>query len=225
METIKHGSSWPYLIAVPATSTVVALSSTGLALGTAGIVGGAAIGLLWSVVLGTVIERLIRRHTWRPRLANGSVFVGIVASGVMLGGGVMYGLLMKAAAAAPLTVLSAMMQPTIPFFIVLNTPLEWLIVPTAVFSNWQNAARRRWIVIAATSFYAMRIWSYLTYVRNRVDIASRPLLPEDLEWFQRSMAADYRSILVAVVLVALTASAFVTDPASRVRPERTSQGS
>ena len=51
----------PYLITVPATSLIVALGSTGLFLGVAGIIGGAALGLAWSTVLGLIVERLIRR--------------------------------------------------------------------------------------------------------------------------------------------------------------------
>jgi hypothetical protein len=201
----------PYLITVPATSLIVALGSTGLALGTAGIVGGATLGLIWSVVLGNVIEHLLRRPYWTRPLANGSVFLAIVASGLMLGGGMMYGLLMRAAAVAPAEVLSAMMQPTIPFFIILNTPLELVVVPCAIFANWQNHARKRLILIAAASFYALRIWSYLVYVPNRMAIASRPLSPTDLEWFQRSMEVDYRAPLLAVVFVGFTIAAFVRD--------------
>lgn len=215
--------SRPYLFTVPATSLVMALASTGLALGKSGIVAGAAVGLAWGTVLGVVVERLIRRPRWKRRLANGFVFLVIVASGLMLGGGVMYGLLMRAAAAAPAAMLSAMMQPTIPFFIILNTPLELLAVPGAVFATWQNDTRRRLILIGAASFYGLRIWSYLAYVPQRMDIASRPLLPQDLEWFQRSMEIDYRSLLVAVVFVVFTSAAFVADPpaaAARVDAER-----
>ena len=202
---------YPYLITVAATSLIVALGSTGLALGTSGIVGGAALGLVWAIVLGSVVERLIRRDDWKRRLANGSVFVVIVTSGVMLGGGLMYGLLMRAAAGAPAEVLSAMMQPTIPFFIILNTPLELAAVPCTILANWYNSTRRRLILIAAASFYALRIWSYLVYVPNRMAIASRPLSPTDLEWFQRSMEVDYRAPLLAVVFVGFTIAAFVRD--------------
>jgi hypothetical protein len=202
---------YPYFITVPATSLIVALGSAGLALGTSGIVGGAALGLGWAFVLGSVVERLIHRDHWKQRLANGSVFAAIVASGLMLGGGVMYGLLMRAAASAPVEVLSAMMQPTIPFFIILNTPLELAVVPCAIFANWHNGARRWLILTAAASFYALRVWSYVVYVPNRMAIALRPLSPNDLEWFQRSMEVDYRSLLLAIVFVGFTIAAFVRD--------------
>ena len=109
-------SDFPYLATVPITGIIVALGSTGLGLGVSGIIGGAVFGLVWSFGLGSITERLVRHADWRRRLANGSIFCGIVAMGTMLGGGVMYVLLMQVAAAAPVpvSVLSDLMQPTIP---------------------------------------------------------------------------------------------------------------
>jgi hypothetical protein len=104
-----------------------------------------------------------------------------------------------------------MMQPTIPFFIILNTPLELAAVPCAMLATWHNGTRRRLILVAAASFYALRIWSYLEYVPNRMAIASHPLSATDLEWFHRSMEVDYRGLLLAVVFVGFTIAAFVRD--------------
>jgi hypothetical protein len=217
---IRSLPNHPYFVTVPATALVVALGSRGLALGTRGIVGGAAFGLVWAIVLGKMVERVIRREGWRRWLANGSIFGAIVASGLMLGGGMMYGLLMRAAAGAPVGVLSAMMQPTIPFFIILNTPLELAVVPCAVFANWRHRPRRRLILTAAAAFYPLRVWSYLVYVPNRMAIASRALSPNDLDWFQRSMEVDYRALLLAVVFAGFTTAAFVRDPVAAPAPEK-----
>lgn len=213
-DVIRRLPNSPYFIVVPATSLVVALASTGLGLEPGAILGGAAFGAVWGVGLGALVERVIDRDDWRQRLADGTVFLGIVGSGVMLGGGVMYALLMSAAATAPPAILSAMMQPTIPFFIVLNTPLELVGVPGAVFANWHQHTRRRLMVIVAAAFYTLRIWSYVVYVSGRMEIASRPLSPQDLEWFERSMGVDYRPLLVAIVFVGFTIAAFVRGPAA-----------
>jgi hypothetical protein len=156
-----------------------------------------------------MVARAMRRARWNRLLADGFVFVGIVAAGPMLGGGIMYELLMIAAAIAPEAVLSAMMQPTIPFFIILNTPLELLIVPGALFANWRYEARKPVLLVGAVAFYILRIWSYLVYVPGRVEIAFRPLSPADLAWFQRSLVVDYRPLLVAIVLLAFTTAAFI----------------
>ena len=209
--------SSPLLLTVPATALMVALGSTGLHLGAMGVIGGAALGAAWSVGLGLALGRLSSRRAWRRRLANGFVFLAVAASGVMLGGGIMYVLLMTAAVTAPLAVLSAMMQPAIPFFIILNAPLELLVVPGALVSNWRGG-RRAPIAIGAASYYALRVWTYLAYVPRRMAIASRPLTADDMEWFWRSLGVDYRPLLVAVVLVAFTAAAFVPDGPARGEP-------
>lgn len=206
--------TWPYLVSVPATAVVVALGSIGLGLGMPGIVAGATLGFVWSIGLGLAVSRFIHAQAWRRRLANGSIFLCILANGVMLGGGLMYVLMMRAAVDAPLAVLSAMMQPAIPFFIVLNTPLELLLVPGAMFANWHSERRRPLIVCGALSYYALRIWTYLVYVPARMEIASRSLTPSDVEWFQRSLSVDYRPLLVAVVLTAFTATAFRPETSS-----------
>jgi hypothetical protein len=64
----------------PCDIVVVALGATGLALGTAGIIGGAALGLAWSVVLGIAVENVLRTRHGQHRLANGSVFLAMVGS-------------------------------------------------------------------------------------------------------------------------------------------------
>src|SRR5829696_9156395 len=42
--------------------------------------------------------------------------------------------------------------------ITLNSLMEWLLIPAALFLNWHIPKRRTLIVIAAVVFYAMRIW-------------------------------------------------------------------
>ena len=102
------------------------------------VVGGAVIGLLWSAVLGLIAGRLCRRDSWKPYLANAPVLVAIIATGLLIGGGYMYGFLMNAALGEPPTTyatLSALMQPTVPYYIVVNTLMEALIIPLVVFLN------------------------------------------------------------------------------------------
>jgi hypothetical protein len=207
----------PHVIAVPATAVVAGLASTALHLGLAGIVGGLILGAVWTSLLGLITAQVQARERWRTWAANAPVFAGIVASGVMVGGGLMYGLLMNAAAGASPEVLSAMMQPTIPFFIVLNTPLEWLVVPGALFSNWHVPSRRRLLVVAAAVYYVMRVWTYLFYAGTRMEIAAAPLSAEALGWFLRTMNVDYRGVLNAVVHALFIAAAFVPASSSEHR--------
>jgi hypothetical protein len=74
----------PNIVAVPATSVVFALGSTGLALGTAGIVGGAVLGFAWSIALGMAIERSTRQLRRTRQLANGFVRTFAVRSEVLV---------------------------------------------------------------------------------------------------------------------------------------------
>ena len=207
-----------HVVAVAATSVIAGLSMTGLGASARGIVGGALLGLVWSLLLVSLIARVLPDDVWTPRLANASIFLAIVASGVQLGGGVMYGLLMTAAVGAPTDILSSLMQPAIPFFIIVNTPMELLIVPAAVVTNWDVGRRRGLVVSAASIYYLLRIWTYLVYVPNRMAIAARPLSPGDLEWFHRTLSVDYRTIPVAVVYIAFTAAAFVSSSPKNDRP-------
>ena len=48
----------------------------------------------------------------------------------------------------------------------MNSLMEWLLIPAALFCNWHIPKRRTFIVIAAVAFYAMRVWSYVYFVPN-----------------------------------------------------------
>jgi hypothetical protein len=73
------------------------------------------------------------------------------------------------------TVLSALMRPTVPFFIVVNSLMELLIVPAALYFNWIVTPRRKGLVLAAALVYlVMRIWTYLVYAERRLVIGTQP---------------------------------------------------
>jgi hypothetical protein len=199
----------PFYFVVPVTTALFAMESTALHLGILGAVGGAVLGFVWSVLLGCSVARIQQNGDCRVHSANATVFVAIIACGLLLGGGVMYGLLMTAAADAPPNVLSAMMQPTIPYFIVVNTLMEWLVVPAMLFSNWHSAARRPSLLIASALYITMRVWTYSTYASQRLEISGRPLSPEDIDWFRRTLSVDYRGVLNALAQVFLLRAAFI----------------
>jgi hypothetical protein len=202
----------PRLVAVPVTALTFALASLALQLGVPGLVGGAIIGTLWSLLLGVIARRLAGREGWGRPLANTPLLLAIVATGLLIGGGLMYGFLMRAALSEPSTTpatMSALMQPTIPYFIVVNTLMETLIIPLALFANWQVPKRRPLVLSATLVFFAMRVWSYLTFVPRRFEIAGHALSPADLEWFRETMATDYRGLLVIITHVLFILAAFV----------------
>jgi hypothetical protein len=206
-----------YLVAVPIATIIFSLASLALQLGAPGMFGGAVVGFVWSLSLGLIAGRLSRRESWRQPLANAPVLLAIIASGLLIGGGLMYGFLMNAALREPSTTyatLSALMQPTVPYFIVVNTLMEVLVIPLAVFLNWHIPKRRRLILIAVMVYFAMRVWTYLTYAPARLDISTHPLSTAEVEWFEETLKADYRGVLNVITHVAFILAAFV--PSRRV---------
>ena len=60
------------------------------------------------------------------------------------------------------------------FIITMNSLMEWLLMPMALFCNWHIPKRRTFIVIAAVAFYAMRLWSYIYFVPNIFEFGALP---------------------------------------------------
>jgi hypothetical protein len=217
-KTVDRKRYGPYLVAVPITTVIFAMASTALQLGALGVAAGAVIGLGWSMVLGFIAGKLSRRDSWKPYLANAPVLVAIIATGFLIGGGYMYGFLIKAVLGEPSTTyatLSALMQPTIPYFIVLNTLMEALIIPLVVFLNWDIPKRRTLILIAVFVYFAMRVWTYITFAEMRLEISTHPLSTADVAWFKETLKNDYRGILNIITQAAFILAAFV--PAGRVK--------
>src|SRR5262245_29977123 len=95
--------------------------------------------------------------------------------------GLMYGWMMAAALNEPSTTgaaLSARMWPAVPFYIVLNSAMELLLVALLVFWNWDTDRRRRLLIVTSVAVYfVLRIWTYLVFAETRLDIASHALSP------------------------------------------------
>ena len=195
----NQGRLSPYMIAVPFAMILFGFYGTFLPFGLLGILGFAAAGLLWALFLGFIANRLMRREAWHAWLANTPVFVSIIAIGFMAGGGSMYIFMMYAVVDEPSTtyaILSALMQPSVPFFIIINTLLELFVMLLVIFFNWNVDPKRRSLSLIGVGLYlAMRVWTYLVYAETRLAISTQPLSAADVEWFKRTLATDYRAIL------------------------------
>jgi hypothetical protein len=91
------------------------------------------------------------------------VFGGVVATAFLMCGGIMMILLMGAALNEPSTsyqTLSAMMAPTLPYFIIANNVLELIVAPGVVFVGWRPGRRRTLLLAAVVGFYVVRIWTH-----------------------------------------------------------------
>jgi len=99
-----------------------------------------------------------------------SVFLAALGSGLLAGGALLEMLLLSAGLGTPSTTFT-MIHPPFGgsfnlFIITLNSLMEWLLIPAALFLNWRIPERRTLIVIAAGLYYAMRVWTYIYFVPN-----------------------------------------------------------
>src|SRR5215204_5229896 len=173
----RQGPLGPFLVVVPALVVVGGLGFSTLGgVGAALIAGG--VGLGWGLFLGFIARRLARSESRRAALANASVFLAALGAGLMAGGSLLEQMLLSAGLSTPSTTFT-MIHPPFGgsfslFIITLNSLMEWLLMPVALFCNWHIPKRRTFFVIAASAFYAMRVWTYLYFVPNIFEFGVLP---------------------------------------------------
>ena len=173
----RYGQLGPFLVVVPALSVVSGLGFSTLGGFSAALVAG-VIALGWALFLGFIAMRLARRESRRAALANASVFLATLGAGLMAGGALLQQMLVSAGLGAPSTTFT-MIHPPFGgsfslFIITLNSVMEWLLIPVALFLNWHIPKRTTLIVIAAAVFYAMRVWTYVYFVPNIFEFGVLP---------------------------------------------------
>src|SRR5829696_8516811 len=135
----RYGRLGPFLVVVPALVVVGALGFSTLGgFGAALIAGG--LGLGWALFVGFIAMRVARRESWRPALANGSVFLAALGAGLMAGGSLLEMMLLSAGLGSPSTTFTMIHPPFGDsfnlFIITLNSLMEWLLIPVALFLNF-----------------------------------------------------------------------------------------
>jgi hypothetical protein len=173
----RFGRLGPFLVVVPALVVVGGLGFSTLGGFSAALVAG-GVGLGWALFLGFIAMRLARSESRRAALANASVFLATLGAGLMAGGALLQQMLVSAGLGAPSTTFT-MVHPPFGgsfslFIITMNSLMEWLLMPMALFCNWHIPKRRTFIVIAAVAFYAMRLWSYIYFVPNIFEFGALP---------------------------------------------------
>src|SRR5262245_49131894 len=161
------GEFSPYLVATPLVTLMFAFYGRVMPFGALGYVGGALAGFVWSLVAGVVGSWRGHDAALAPLRADAGLFACVIHALWHGGSAALDRLLFWSVlreASTTYAVLSALMRPTVPFFIALNSAMEVLFVPLVVFLNWNTEARRRWIIVIAAGIYVVhRAWTYLVY--------------------------------------------------------------
>ncbi|WP_021594558.1 SgcJ/EcaC family oxidoreductase [Actinomadura welshii] len=137
---LRGWGTGPYAVMVPSLVIAQAVSFRSTGMGSAGLAVGGLAGLGWALLVGWVTGRIGTTSERRSKSEDVFVFCGVICAAFLCCGGVMVILLMGAALDESSTThqtLSAMMAPTLPYYIVGNTAMELLIVPAALFLGWR----------------------------------------------------------------------------------------
>lgn len=202
----------PFLVAVPFTTVITGYFTLPERLP---LPIALPVAALWSIALGLAAAWIGRRARLAAWLEDAVVTLAVVAVAFAACGGLMAILTYGAALDSPsLTgeTLVAMFLPSIPYFIVTNGLLELLIVPVMIYLCWRPGPRRVLVVVAALLYFALRVWTYLAFVPNRLAFAALAGSPEPFTAAGRQRAYldlqvddprwAYLLVILAILLVA-----------------------
>ena len=111
------------------------------------------------------------------------------------------------------------MQPAVPYYIVLNSAMDLLLVALIVFWNWNTGPRRRMLLlIGVIAYFVTRIWTYLVFAETRLKVSQQSLSATDVEGFRATLATDFRVVLEAIAQACSILAAFVpASPSAQLR--------
>jgi hypothetical protein len=221
------------------TPTLVAVAGTTLIGASAGSLGGpipaailGAVGFAWGVVVVLIAARLIRSPR-RATFSNVALYAATFATACLTGVGLHDMPIMAVSVDGAPQFFADLVRPPVgdaealPFYL-LNTPLEWLLIPAALLLNAWIPKRRKLILVATVIFIALRVWSYVYFIPQILDWgegqAGQPLtaaqleqatLWVDLSWIRLAMDAAIALLLLGAAFVpaAVTHSSELNDAA------------
>ncbi|MBG0564369.1 hypothetical protein [Actinoplanes aureus] len=133
------------------------------------------IGVGWAAVISFAAYRVSRRPVLSAWLEDTLVALGCVTMALFAFGGAVGLLLLNTAMdSSSITAESmvVMFLPSIPIAIAANVPTELVIIPALLILGWRPGTRRILLVVAAALYFVHRVWSYLTFVSDRLDFAA-----------------------------------------------------
>ena len=219
--------------AFPRIPAITAVAGTSLIGFSAGTLGGpvaamifGAIGFLWGV-LAFLLARRLTGSSRRAVFANISLYTATFAITCLTGVGLQIMPIMDLSITHAPQFFADLVRPPIgdaealPYYL-LNTPLEWLLIPAALLLNARIPKRRTLIMIAATMFFALRMWSYLYFIPDILDwnqgTTGQPLSADQLD--QAAFWVDLSWIRLgadATIALLLLGAAFIPVASPDVR--------
>jgi hypothetical protein len=211
--------------AFPRIPAIAAVAGTSLVGFSAGTLGGpvaamtfGAIGFLWGV-LAFLLARRLNGSSRRAMFANISLYTATFAITGLTGVGLQIMPIMDVSITHAPQFFADLVRPPIgdaealPYYL-LNTPLEWLLIPAALLLNARIPQRRTLIMIAATMFFALRVWSYLYFIPDILDwnqgTTGQPLSADqldqaafwvDLSWIRLGADATIALLLLGAAFI------------------------
>jgi hypothetical protein len=205
----------PLLLVVPFSATITGLFNLSDALP---VPVAVAVGAGWGLVLGLAATWLRSKPKPAAWVEDSLVFLGAIALAFAACGGVMALLMLnRALDSSSLTgeTLESMFLPMIPYYIAANAPLELVVMPALLVLGWRAGARRLLVVIGATLYFALRVWTYVAFVPARLGFAESGHTAAPMTAAERHQAYldlkvdDPRWVLVlAIFAVFLVAASF-----------------
>ncbi|MEQ7009453.1 hypothetical protein ABN028_25090 [Actinopolymorpha sp. B17G11] len=188
-------SAWqrllPFFLAVPFTTIVTGLFNLAEVLpAPVALLAGAA----WGAGLGLFVTWFrARRPGPTNALEDGFVYLGTAAFAFAGCGGLMAILLLNGALDSPSITgqtLGSTFLPSIPYYVVVNSLLEVLLIPGVLYLGWRPGKRRALLVTGAVMYFAMRVWTYLAFVPARLGWAETEHTTQSLTTAERQQAAS-----------------------------------
>ncbi|TWD75404.1 hypothetical protein FB561_6842 [Kribbella amoyensis] len=210
----------PYLLVVPFSALITGLFNAGKVVPWPPAI---LIGAAWALLMG-LIAHWLRRNPRRGRWSE-DVLIGVATTALAFAacGGLMAILLLNGAMRSTSLsgeALEQMFLPSIPYYIIVNSLLEMLIIPLVLYVSWRPGRRRILILAAAALYFGMRVWTYVAFAPARLDWADSAHSTQVLTPADRTQAAgdlmldDPRWALLMVMFVLFLIAAFLR-PAHR----------
>jgi hypothetical protein len=182
-------------------------------------------GVAWGVLLSWAASRLRTPPALGAWLEDALVYFGTVGFAFAGCGGLMAILLLNGAldsSSVTGETLERTFLPAIPYYIIVNSILEILVIPAVIAFSWRPGPRRVLILAGAALYFAMRVWTYLAFVPARLGWADEDHAAQVLTAVERRQAAQDLMLNDPrwALLLAMMAIFLIAAHLSRVREQK-----